>query len=76
MEYNPIHLDIVWVLFATGLVFLMQAVVRSLLALVCTEIVSNPHLKYVQCSAVQCSCTKARRAYILGVHWWIREAPS
>jgi Amt family ammonium transporter len=25
MEYNPIHLDIVWVLFATALVFLMQA---------------------------------------------------
>ncbi|MBN4064773.1 ammonium transporter [Dehalococcoides mccartyi] len=25
MEYNPIHLDIVWVLFATVLVFLMQA---------------------------------------------------
>ena len=25
MEYNPIYLDIVWVLFATALVFLMQA---------------------------------------------------
>jgi ammonia channel protein AmtB len=25
MEYNPIHLDIMWVLFATALVFLMQA---------------------------------------------------
>ncbi|MDA0596550.1 MAG: hypothetical protein O2921_10940 [Chloroflexi bacterium] len=62
MEYNPIHLDIVWVLFATVLVFLMQAVVRSLLELVRTEIVSNPHLIFVQCS-----CTKARRAYMLSL---------
>ena len=62
MEYNPIHLDIVWVLFATGLVFLMQAVVRSLLALVCTEIVSNPHLIFVQCSAVQCSAVSQKHA--------------
>ena len=52
MEYNPIHLDIVRVLFATVLVFLMQAVVRSLLALVRIEIVSNPHLIFVQCTAV------------------------
>ena len=69
MEYNPIHLDIVWVLFATGLVFLMQAVVRSLLALVCTEIVSNPHLIFVQCSAVQCSAVQLHKS-TQGVHAW------
>jgi hypothetical protein len=62
MEYNPIHLGMVWVLFATVLVFLMQAVVRSLLALVRIEIVSNPHLIFMQCI-----CTKACRAYMLGL---------
>jgi hypothetical protein len=62
MEYNPIHLGMVWVLFATVLVFLMQAVVRSLLALVRIEIVSNPHLIFMQCI-----CTEACRAYMLGL---------
>ena len=64
MEYNPIHLDIVRVLFATVLVFLMQAVVRSLLALVRIEIVSNPHLIFVQCGAVQLHKSTQ------GVHAW------